>query len=136
MMGSLHGGTSFQKGLGAVHALSHPIGSRYHTHHGMTNAVLLPYVLRHNERAIADKMARVAQACGLAPEFSAIYDALLQLRASAGVPHTLAAFDPRIAFDDQLVAAALADPTAGGNPVPLDAATVRKIAADATAGTV
>ena len=127
MMGSLHGGTAFQKGLGAVHALSHPIGSRHHTHHGMTNAVLLPYVLEHNKTAIGSKMERVARACGLAPDFRAVQEAIVKLRTETGVPSTLGTFVPDFTIDDALIAAALRDPTAGGNPIPLHAKALESI---------
>jgi alcohol dehydrogenase class IV len=65
------GATAFQKALGAIHSLSHPIGARCHAHHGLTNAVLMPYVLAYNRPVIEEKMARAARALGLEPSYHA-----------------------------------------------------------------
>ena len=115
------GATAFQKGLGAIHALSHPVGALYDTHHGMTNAVFMPYVLKFNEAAIADKIARLAGYIGLAPSFSAFLDWTLALRDELGVPHTLKDFKVDDAKFDAMAKMAPDDPTAGGNPVKLTA---------------
>ena len=81
------GSTAFQKGLGAIHSLSHPIGALYDTHHGLTNAVVMPYVLAFNRPAIEDKMTRLAAWLGLAnPSFTAMQDWILALRAEIGIP--------------------------------------------------
>ncbi len=111
------GATAFQKGLGAIHALSHPVGALYDTHHGMTNAVFMPYVLKFNEAAIADKIGRLAAFIGLAPSFSAFLDWTLALRAELGVPHTLKDFKVDDAKFGVMAKMAPEDPTAGGNPV-------------------
>src|SRR3569833_593434 len=73
------GATAFQKGLGAIHALSHPVGALYDTHHGMTNAVFMPYVLTFNRKAVEDKIARLAAYIGLKPRFRAFLDFVLGL---------------------------------------------------------
>ena len=127
MAAATMGATAFQKALGAVHALSHPVGALYDSHHGMTNAVFLPYVLVFNRKAIEDRIKRLAAYVGLKPSFRAFLDWMLELRAEIGVPHTLVGLN---IGDDQLdviVAMALKDPTAGGNPVPLDKRAVRTI---------
>jgi len=127
MAAATMGATAFQKALGAVHALSHPVGALYDTHHGMTNAVFLPYVLVFNRKAIDEKIKRLAAYVGLKPSFRAFLDWVLALRAEIGVPHTLAGLD---IGDDQLdliAAMAVKDPTAAGNPVPLDKRAVRTI---------
>ncbi|MFL5090798.1 MAG: iron-containing alcohol dehydrogenase, partial [Xanthobacteraceae bacterium] len=127
MAAATMGATAFQKALGAVHALSHPVGALYDSHHGMTNAVFLPYVLVFNRKAIEDRIKRLAAYVGLKPSFRAFLDWMLELRADIGVPHTLVGLN---IGDDQLdliVAMALKDPTAGGNPVPLDKRAVRTI---------
>jgi alcohol dehydrogenase class IV len=113
------GSTAFQKGLGAMHALSHPIGARQNTHHGMTNAVFMPYVLAFNRPAIEARIARLAAYCGLAPSFDAYLAEILKLRADVGVPHTLKEFGVSLTDLDTLAEMAIVDPTAGGNPVPL-----------------
>jgi alcohol dehydrogenase len=127
MAAATMGATAFQKALGAVHALSHPVGALYDTHHGMTNAVFLPYVLVFNRKAIEDKIKRLAAYVGLKPSFRAFLDWMLTLRADIGVPHTLAGLN--IADDrlDRIAAMAVKDPTAAGNPVPLDKRAVRTI---------
>jgi alcohol dehydrogenase class IV len=113
------GATAFQKGLGAIHALSHPVGALYDTHHGMTNAVFMPYVLKFNEAAIADKVARLAGYIGLTPSFSAFLDWTLALRDELDVPHTLKGLKVDDAKFSAMAKMAPDDPTAGGNPVKL-----------------
>jgi alcohol dehydrogenase class IV len=127
MAAAAMGATAFQKGLGAIHALSHPIGALYDTHHGLTNAVLMPYVLAFNRKAIDDKVKRLAAAIGLRPNFRAVLAWVLDLRSAIGIPHTLRDLgvgDERI---DTIVAMAPEDPTAGGNPLPLDKRAARTI---------
>lgn len=110
------GATAFQKGLGAIHALSHPVGALYDTHHGLTNAVFMPYVLDFNREALWDKIDRLAAWLGLEDGFSGFLDFVLRLRRDLGIPHTL----DRIGVDDsrfeEMARMAVLDPTAGGNP--------------------
>ena len=127
MSAAAMGATSFQKALGAIHALSHPVGALYDTHHGLTNAVFMPYVLAFNREAIEDKIARVAAYLGLTPSFTAFLDWVLQLRSEIGVPHTLAGLAVDDGKFDLMSRMAPDDPTAGGNPVPLDAAACRRL---------
>src|SRR3954468_7265427 len=89
MSAAAMGATAFQKGLGAIHALSHPVGALYDTHHGMTNAVFMPYVLVVNRDAIEAKIARLAAYCGLPPSFEAFLNTVTALRTKLKVPHTL-----------------------------------------------
>jgi alcohol dehydrogenase class IV len=120
MSAAAMGATAFQKALGAIHALSHPVGSLYNTHHGMTNAVFMPYVLMFNRSVIDEKMTRVSAYLGLKPGFAGFLDYVMELREQLGVPHTLPAFgvtNPDIALMSKM---SPLDPTAGGNPVPLD----------------
>jgi alcohol dehydrogenase class IV len=92
MSAAAMGATAFQKGLGAIHSLSHPVGALYDTHHGMTNAVFMPYVLVANRDAIEGKIGRLAAYCGLPPTFEAFLNAVLALRQKLNVPHTLKDF--------------------------------------------
>lgn len=129
------GATAFQKGLGGMHALAHPIGALYDSHHGMTNATLMPYVLQFNRSAIAERLTRLAAYLGLPePGFDSFLRLVLQLRREVGVPHTL----PELGVDDRhaaLVATmAVADPSAGGNPLPLTETASAEIFAAASAG--
>ncbi|MEX0809641.1 MAG: iron-containing alcohol dehydrogenase [Dongiaceae bacterium] len=120
MAAATMGATAFQKGLGAIHALSHPVGAVYDTHHGLTNAVVMPYVLAFNRKAIDEKMTRLAAYIGLPkPSFQSVMDWVLALRKEIGIPNTLA--DLGVGSDrlDMLSEMAAVDPTAGGNPVPV-----------------
>ena len=119
MSAAAMGATAFQKGLGAIHALSHPVGALYDTHHGMTNAVFMPYVLVVNRPAIEAKIARLAAYLGLAPNFDAFLHAVIGLRLRLDVPHTLADFKVDGSKRDLIGDMAIVDPTAGGNPVEL-----------------
>ncbi|SMF23489.1 hypothetical protein SAMN06265365_108164 [Tistlia consotensis] len=129
------GSTAFQKGLGAIHSLSHPVGALYDTHHGLTNAVFMPYVLQFNRTAIEAKMQRLAAWLGLGtPGFPAFLDWVLRFREELGIPHSLAEIGVDDSRTDEIVAMALDDPTAPTNPVPLEAAPVRRLFEDALAG--
>ena len=119
MAAAAMGAVAFQKGLGAIHALSHPIGALFDTHHGMTNAVVMPAVLKVNRPAIEGRIARLAAFLGLEPDFDAFLGFVETLRAEIGVPRGLEEFGvPPSAFP-RIAEMALEDPTAGGNPVPL-----------------
>ncbi len=123
MSAAAMGATAFQKGLGAIHSLSHPIGALYDTHHGMTNAVFMPYVLAFNRPAIEERIARAAAYLGIAGGFDGFAAAVLNLRQTLKVPHTLPEFirdfAPDAARRDLIAEMAIVDPTAGGNPVKL-----------------
>jgi alcohol dehydrogenase len=119
MSAAAMGATAFQKGLGAIHALSHPVGALYDTHHGMTNAVFMPYVLAFNRPAIQPKIERLAAWLGIAGGFDGFMDAVLDLRRAANVPETLAGLGVDAAQARRIAAMAVVDPTAGGNPVEL-----------------
>jgi alcohol dehydrogenase class IV len=116
MAAAAMGATAFQKGLGAIHALSHPVGALYDTHHGLTNGVFMPYVLMFNRAVIEDRIKRLAGYIGLRPTFRAFLDWAIRLRADIGVPRTLAGLNVDDAQIDRIVAMAVEDPTASGNP--------------------
>jgi alcohol dehydrogenase class IV len=123
MSAAAMGATAFQKGLGAIHSLSHPIGSLYHTHHGMTNAVFMPYVLDFNRKAIEEKIERAGRYLNIKGGFDGFRKAVIKLRKELGVPHTLGGLVKGLDMDKKrksLIAdMAIVDPTAGGNPVKL-----------------
>lgn len=128
------GSTAFQKGLGAIHAMSHPIGALYDTHHGLTNAVVMPYVLKRNRDAIAAKLARVSAYIGLSVDaadtstgFDAFLEWTLELRRQFEMPHTLAELGVPDDRFDELAAMAAADPTALANPVALTTEDFREL---------
>jgi len=119
MSAAAMGAVAFQKGLGAIHSLSHPVGAIYNTHHGMTNAVVMPPVLRFNRPAIEGKIGLAAAYLGISGGFDGFYDYVLQLREDLGVPDKLSALGVGTDRIDEMAAMAIVDPTAGGNPVEL-----------------
>jgi len=117
MSAAAMGATAFQKGLGAIHALSHPIGAVHHTHHGTTNAVCMPAVLQFNKSAIADRFDKAAGYLGISGGFDGFCAFVDEFNASMNIPKTLTELgvkDPNI---EELTAAALRDPSTGGNPI-------------------
>ena len=127
MSAAAMGAVAFQKGLGAIHSLSHPVGAIYNTHHGMTNAVVMPPVLRFNRPAIEDRIARAAAYLGISGGFDGFYDYVLKLREELGVPDKLAALGVRTDRIDEMSEMAIVDPTAGGNPVELTLDAAKKL---------
>ncbi len=135
MSAAAMGATAFQKGLGAIHSLSHPVGAIYDTHHGLTNAVFIPYVLMFNQPAIKDRMADLARYLELRqPSFQAVVDWTLALREQFEIPHTATTLDIEADRLDDLASMAAMDPTASSNPVPVKAAAMRCIYEAAMAG--
>jgi len=121
MVASTMGATAFQKGLGAMHALSHPIGAHFDTHHGRTNAVVMPYVLAFNRAAIEDKMTALARYIGLPKaNGAAVIDWVLELRQTIGIEHTLKDLGVGAEHAGRIAPEAARDPSAPSNPVPLD----------------
>jgi len=117
MSAAAMGATGFQKGLGEIHALSHPLGAMYHTHHGANNAVVMLPVLGANRPAIETRISAAADYLGIDGGFDGFYDFVAALITQLDIPPTLTALgvtDPDI---DPVVRAALTDPSAGGNPV-------------------
>ncbi len=128
MSAAAMGAVAFQKGLGAIHSMSHPVGAHFNTHHGMTNAVFMPYVLAFNRPAIEDKLVRLGAFLGLGDSgYSAIFDWVLNTREYLGVPHTLADLGVAGADVATLARSAVGDPTAGTNPRKLDEAAAARI---------
>ncbi|MDJ0885570.1 MAG: iron-containing alcohol dehydrogenase [Desulfobacterales bacterium] len=129
------GAAAFQKGLGAMHALSHPCGAVLDTHHGLTNAVVMPYVLVFNRPAIEEKMTALARYLDLpAPSFKAVLEWVLDLRKEIGIPQDLAALGVTEAHIAQLASMAVVDPSVGGNPVRLTKANLTTLFRDAVRG--
>jgi alcohol dehydrogenase len=116
MSAAAMGAVAFQKGLGAIHSLSHPVGAVYNTHHGMTNAVVMPPVLRFNRPAIEDKIGRAAAYLGISGGFDGFYDYVLKLRSNSACRRSCR-HGNRHDRIDELSAMAIEDPSAGGNPV-------------------
>ena len=128
LIASSMGATAFQKGLGAIHALSHPVSALYDTHHGLTNAVFTPYVMVYNRPAIEQRMTRLARLLDLPrPSFTAVLDWVLELREELGIPHKADGLGIETERLDELAAKAEVDPPNASNPVPATAADLRGI---------
>lgn len=129
------GATAFQKGLGGVHALAHPIGAHFDVHHGLANAIFLPYVMQANRPAIAERMPPLMRLLGLRDEkFATLLDWVLAFRERLGIPHSLSEIGLDAARAEEMGALAHADPVAAGNPQPLSVADYVRLFADAVDG--
>jgi alcohol dehydrogenase class IV len=129
------GATAFQKGLGGVHAIAHPVGAYFNTHHGLTNAVLLPYLIVHNRPAIEAQLPVIARALNLSGEpYGAVFDWVLGFRKRLKIPHTLAEIGVPLTNPEVIGHEASLDPSAAGNPRPTDAAAYARIFRSAVKG--
>ncbi len=127
MSAAAMGATAFQKGLGAIHALSHPIGAIYHTHHGTTNAVCMPAVLQFNKPAIEGLFGQAANYLGIQGGFDGFCDYVDQLNASLNIPKSLTELGVSSPDIDRIVQGALIDPSTGGNPIEMTEENTRKL---------
>lgn len=127
MSAAAMGAVAFQKGLGAIHSLSHPVGAVYNTHHGTTNAVVMPMVLDFNRPAIEDRIAAAAAYLGIDGGFDGFRARVMELRAELGIPANLSAMGVTANRLDELTVMALADPSCGGNPVEMTAENTRAL---------
>ncbi|MAM09809.1 MAG: alcohol dehydrogenase [Rhizobiaceae bacterium] len=130
MSAAAMGAVAFQKGLGAIHAISHPLGAVYNTHHGMTNAVVMPPVLRFNRDKIADKLRLAADYLGISGGYDGFYNFVLEFRKELGVPENLTAMGIAPDRIDELAVMALEDPSTGGNPVEMTLENTKALLAD------
>lgn len=131
------GATAFQKGLGAVHSIAHPLGALYDIHHGLANAILLPYVMVFNKPAIADKMALLARVLGLEGEgYSAMLNWVLDFRKALGIPHSLAEVGIDSTRATEIGQYAQNDPSTGSNPRQTAPADMESIFRAAVAGEI
>jgi alcohol dehydrogenase len=117
LMASTMGATAFQRGLGAIHALSHPFGGLYDAHHGTLNGIIMPYVVKANRRKIERDIERAAAYLGVEGGFDGFLRWILALRKEIGIPHTLAEIGIDASRLDEIAAMAIKDPSAGGNPI-------------------
>lgn len=130
MSAAAMGATAFQKGLGAIHALSHPIGAMYNTHHGTTNAVCMPAVLEFNAAEIADRFDMAAAYLGIEGGFKGFQSFVQDFNDSLGIPRKLSEMGVDGKQLDEMVRQALADPSCGGNPVELTEENTRQLFID------
>ena len=127
MAAAAMGAVAFQKGLGAIHAISHPIGAVHNTHHGTTNAVVMQPVLRFNRAAIEGRIEQAAAYLGIAGGFDGFYAFVGELNAGLGIPANLTKLGVVNPDLDALTASALQDPSTGGNPVEMTAANTKAL---------
>lgn len=121
------GATAFQKGLGAIHALSHPVGAVHHTHHGTTNAVFMPSVLKFNAPEIRQRFDGVAAFLGIDGGFDGFCQFVDEFNDSFAIPKTLSELGVKSPDIEALVESALRDPSVGGNPLEMTAANTRAL---------
>ena len=118
---SCMGSIAFQKGLGAIHSLSHPVGAIYNTHHGLTNAVFMPYVLKRNEEAITNKITDLSKYLNLPnPSFQSFLDWIIDIRKLLNIPHTLNDLIHEDSKLELMSEMALNDPSTASNPIKLE----------------
>jgi len=135
LVASSMGSTAFQKGLGAIHSLSHPVGAIYNTHHGLTNAVFMPYVLLRNKTAIDEKIVSLTRYINLTQNnFNSFLDWILELRQNLGIPHTLKDLIKEDSKFEEMSTMAFNDPSTASNPIPLDKNDFMKLYKDSYAG--
>ena len=135
MVASTMGATAFQRGLGGMHALAHSLGALYNSHHGLLNAILMPFVLSANQMAIEPRIERLGRYLQLSnPNFEGFLQWVIELREELEIPASLA----EIGIDDkqaQLIGEmAIKDATAGGNPIQFTAAEYTTIFKNAQSG--
>ncbi len=130
------GAVAFQKGLGAMHAMSHPCSSLKGTHHGLTNAVVMPYVLLHNLREIDEKLSALARYLNIGTTATSVVDWVLALREQLEIPGTLGDLGITTDLIDQMVPMAMDDPSTGGNPVPMTRGAYEQLYEKAINGTL
>ncbi|WP_299579178.1 iron-containing alcohol dehydrogenase [uncultured Microbulbifer sp.] len=142
LVASCMGATAFQRGLGAIHALAHPLGALYDKHHGLLNAILMPYVLIANRPAIEIPMGQLALSLQLSGKdrfesgFDAVYDWVIGLRKQLGIPHTLEEIGIGTDDADKVGRMAADDPSAASNPMSFNAVEYRDIFLRACQGAV
>lgn len=134
IVASSMGATAFQRGLGGMHALAHPLGAIYDAHHGMLNAILMPYVLKANYPAIKDRIPRLARYLDLEPDFDAFLNWVLSIRDEIDIHHQLSAIISEDSGLAEIGEMAVVDPSAGTNPILHDAKAYAEIARSAYNG--
>jgi Alcohol dehydrogenase, class IV len=111
------GSTAFQKGLGAIHSLSHPVNAQYDIHHGLSNAIFMPYVLTFNKDLIEDRIVSICDYLNIDKNFKSFLDWILDLRKDLEIPHKLSDVVEKSKIDlNKLSQMALDDPSTGTNP--------------------
>ena len=135
LVASLMGATAFQKGLGGMHAIAHSLGAIYGAHHGLLNAILMPYIVKANQELIEERIERLGRYLLLKdPGFSGFLNWILELRSDLGIPHDLSAIDIDTAMAARIGKMSAIDPAAGGNPITFSAESYTEIFCNAVNG--
>ena len=117
LVASMMGAAAFQKGLGAIHSITHPVNSLYHTHHGTTNGTVMPFVLNYNRSTIEDKFVRLANFLDIKGGFDGIVQWVIDLKKEMDIPETLKDMGVEPGDEVKLAPLAQEDPSTGGNPL-------------------
>jgi alcohol dehydrogenase class IV len=134
LVASAMGATAFQRGLGAIHALSHPFGGLYDAHHGLLNGIVMPYVLKANRRKIEKDIDRAAAYLGIKGGFNGFLKWIVALKKEIGIPHALKDIGIDAKRIDEVAAMAIKDPSAGGNPIAFSEKQYKALAKKCVAG--
>ena len=122
------GSTAFQKGLGAIHSLSHPVNAKFNLHHGLSNAIFMPYVLTFNKDAIKDRIERACDYLNIDKNFNSFLNWVIELRKTLNIPNKLSDVIDVDKIDlDELSKMALKDPSTSGNPKKLSLEDIKKL---------
>ncbi len=136
LVASMMGATAFQRGLGAMHAIAHSLGAVFGAHHGMLNAILMPYVLKANKSVIGDDIGWLAQVIGLEGNFEAFLEWILNFRKELEIPHSLSSIGVTSDCVTHIGKMSVEDPSAGGNPIVFDKEAYSAICMDAIKGSL
>ncbi len=136
LLASSMGATAFQRGLGAIHALSHPFGGLYDAHHGLLNGIVMPYVVKANRRKIEKEITRAAAYLGIKGGFDGFLKWILALRRDIGIPHALKDIGIDAKRLDEIAKMAIRDPSAGGNPIAFSESQYKSLARKCVTGSL
>ncbi len=127
LVASMMGAAAFQKGLGAIHSITHPVNSLYHTHHGTTNGTVMPFVLNFNRQVIEKKFDRLANFLNISNGFEGIVNWIIDLKKEMEIPETLKDMGVNLGDEVKLAPLAQEDPSTGGNPLEMDEGKFEKL---------
>ena len=119
LVASMMGAAAFQKGLGAIHSVTHPVNSLYNSHHGTTNGTVMPFVLEYNRSAIESKFDRLGSYINISGGLDGIIDWVNNLKKEMNIPHSLQDMGVQLGDEEKLSKLAFEDPSTGGNPLPM-----------------
>ena len=119
LVASMMGAAAFQKGLGAIHSVTHPVNSLYNSHHGTTNGTVMPFVLEYNRSAIESKFDRLGRYINISGGLDGIIDWVNNLKKDMNIPHSLQDMGVQLGDEEKLSKLAFEDPSTGGNPLPM-----------------